>query len=623
MSKIDELLKDEKVEWKKLGEVSQILKGKQFNKRDMLEDGIYPVINGGILPSGYINLFNRNENTITVSQGGASAGYVNFIEEKFWLGAHAFSVIPDNEIITEYAYDYSCFNRLLFHILKMNQMNLQDSKEGAGIPSVSKDKLSIIEVPLTSKQVQKEIVKTLDKFTNYVTELQSELQSRTKQYEYYRDMLLSEEYLNIISEKIYGIENKNEITYCRIKDVCNRQKGINITAEKMKELNSDNAPVKIFAGGSTTAHLDVDVVGKKNVIEIPSVIVKSRGNIDFEYYDKPFSHKNEMWSYSTINDEVLNIKFLFYLLKNNLKYFKDNSISGKLPQISTGVTDNYKIPIIPIVIQNKVVEILDKFQSLLADTKGLLPQEIEQRQKQYEYYREKLLTFDENSVKRERERERAYLSNSYLNSLKEAGKIVGVSVFGVELKKLEDFAEIYDGTHQTPKYVNTGVPFISVQDIKNIYGTNKYITMEEYNKFKVKPRKNDVFMTRIGDIGTCAIVKNDDDLAYYVTLALIRPSNDIVLSKFLKYLIESNQGKKELSKRILHNATPIKINLGEIGKLKFFIPSIPVQEHIVSILDKFDNIVNDISKGLPKEIELRQKQYEHYREKLLSFKRNN
>ena len=222
---------------------------------------------------------------------------------------------------------------------------------------------------------------------------------------------------------------------------------------------------------------------------------------------------------------------------------------------------------------------------------------------------------------RERERERAYLSNSYLNSLKEAGKIVGVSVFGVELKKLEDFAEIYDGTHQTPKYVNTGVPFISVQDIKNIYGTNKYITMEEYNKFKVKPRKNDVFMTRIGDIGTCAIVKNDDDLAYYVTLALIRPNNDIVLSKFLKYLIESNQGKKKLSKRILHNATPIKINLGEIGKLKFFIPSIKVQEHIVSILDKVDDIVNNISKGLPKEIELRQKQYEYYREKLLSFKK--
>ena len=209
----------------------------------------------------------------------------------------------------------------------------------------------------------------------------------------------------------------------------------------------------------------------------------------------------------------------------------------------------------------------------------------------------------------------------YLNSLKEAGEIVGVSIFGVELKRLEDIAELYDGTHQTPKYISTGVPFVSVQNINNIYGTDKYISIEDYNKFKVKPRKNDVFMTRIGDIGTCAIVENDDDLAYYVTLTLIRPSNDIVLSKFLKYLIESSQGKKELSKRILHNATPIKINLGEVGKLQFFIPSIPVQEHIVSILDKFDALVNDISKGLPKEIELRQKQYEHYREKLLSFEK--
>ena len=82
----------------------------------------------------------------------------------------------------------------------MNQINLQDSKEGAGIPSVSKDRLSIIEVPLTTKQVQQKIVKTLDKFTNYVTELQAELQARTKQYEYYRDFLLSEEYLNKLSD---------------------------------------------------------------------------------------------------------------------------------------------------------------------------------------------------------------------------------------------------------------------------------------------------------------------------------------------------------------------------------------------------------------------------------------
>ena len=227
MSSILELLKNEKVEWKKLGEVSVISKGKQFNKRDMLENGKYPVINGGILPSGYIDLCNCNKDTITVSQGGASAGFVNFIKEKFWLGAHAFSIIPNKNILIEWDYQYYYFNKFLLHILKMNQVNLQHLKEGAGIPSVSKDKLSNIEIPLISKETQEKIVKTLDKFTNYVTELQAELQARTKQYEYYRDMLLSEEYLNKISTEIMGSDNNREITFCRIKDVCNRQKGIN------------------------------------------------------------------------------------------------------------------------------------------------------------------------------------------------------------------------------------------------------------------------------------------------------------------------------------------------------------------------------------------------------------
>lgn len=199
MSKIDELLKHEKVEWKRLGEVAVISKGKQFNKKDMLENGMYPVINGGILPSGYINIFNSQENTITVSQGGASAGFVNFIKKNFWLGAHAFSVVPDEDVLKYYNYDYCCFNRFLFHILKMNQVKLQNSKVGAGIPSVSKEQLLNIEVPLTSRKTQEKIVNKLDKFTEYIAALQDEVQLRIQQYEYYRDLMLSEEYLNKLS----------------------------------------------------------------------------------------------------------------------------------------------------------------------------------------------------------------------------------------------------------------------------------------------------------------------------------------------------------------------------------------------------------------------------------------
>lgn len=620
VSKIDELLKNEKVEWKKLGEVCEIKKGKQYNKKDMLEIAEYPVINGGVSPSGYIEIFNENENTITVSQGGASAGFVNFIETKFWLGAHAFSIKPKIKIIKDFGYNYKFFNRYIFHILKMNQDMLQSSQLGAGIPSISKEKLSSIAIPMTTKESQEKIVKILDKFTNYVSELQTELRARNKQYEYYRDMILSEKYLNKLTKEFYQIDRIRSFGYVKISELCLRQKGINITAEQMKNLDKSDSSVKVFAGGNTTANLLPEEVGIENIINKPSVIVKSRGNIDFEYYDRNFTHKNEMWSYSSLDEEKLNIKFLYCILKNNLKYFKDNAISGKLPQISIGLTDNYKVPLPSIYIQNKVVEVLYRFEELVENSRGLLPEEIEKRQKQYEYYRKKLLTFDENVV--EPNRTELLISNGYFIILREACDNVGVNLFFVAHKKLKEVAKCYDGTHQTPKYKDSGVSFISVENIKDIYGSNKYISFEDFNKFKNKAQKGDMFMSRIGDIGTCAIVKDDRDLAYYVTLALIKVNNKIISSKYLKFYIESIHGKRELNKRVLHNANPIKINLSDIGELKILLPSIEVQEYVVGILDRFESLTSNISEGLPKEIDLRQKEYEYYREKLLDFPKN-
>ena len=308
---MEKLLVGEKVEWKKLGEVCEIIKGKQFNKEDMLEIASYPVINGGIFPSGYVEIYNQESNTITISQGGASAGYVNFIENRFWLGAHAYAVIPENETL----------NRYVYHFLKMEQNKLQDKKEGAGIPSISKSSIEILKVPIPSLKIQEKIVKILDNFTKYVTELQAELQARNKQYNYYRDMLLSEDYLNKISKKIYEIEENRTLALVPIKEVCIRQRGFSITAGEMKEIHKDNAPIKIFAGGKTTANIDEYNIDKKYIIKKPSIIVKSRGNIDFEFYDKPFSHKNELWSYSSNDDNILNIKYLYYYLKKKYKIF--------------------------------------------------------------------------------------------------------------------------------------------------------------------------------------------------------------------------------------------------------------------------------------------------------------
>ena len=186
--------------------------------------------------------------------------------------------------------------------------------------------------------------------------------------------------------------------------------------------------------------------------------------------------------------------------------------------------------------------------------------------------------------------------------------------------KLNEIAQIYDGTHQTPKYTDNGVSFISVENISDIYNSKKYISVEDYNKYKIKPKINDIFMTRIGNIGKCSIYNKEKDLAYYVSLALIKPNIEIVNSYYLKFLIESIIGIKELRKRTLVNAVPIKINKDDIGKIELPIPSLKEQERIVNILIRFDKLCNDITDGLPAEIEARKKQYEYYRDKLLTFK---
>ena len=127
-------------------------------------------------------------------------------------------------------------------------------------------------------------------------------------------------------------------------------------------------------------------------------------------------------------------------------------------------------------------------------------------------------------------------------------------------------------------------------------------------------------MTRIGSIGVCAVVNREADIAYYVSLALIRPNPKLVNTSYLKYLIESIIGTKELRKRTLVNAVPIKINKDDIGKIVLPIPPLPEQYRIVSILDRFDALCNDLTSGLPAEIEARRKQYEYYQDKLLTFK---
>ena len=186
----------------------------------------------------------------------------------------------------------------------------------------------------------------------------------------------------------------------------------------------------------------------------------------------------------------------------------------------------------------------------------------------------------------------------------------------VEWKKLGDVCNVYDGTHQTPKYTDCGIKFVSVENIHAPYNSNKYISEDDYiKKYKTKPQQGDVLMTRIGDIGTCTVLNREEPIAYYVSLALLRPNQDLVQSNYVKYILESNTGKKELRKKTLLTAVPLKINLGDVGKISIPIPSLSEQSRIVSILDTFTSSISN----LKQQIEERRKQYEYERNLLLDL----
>ncbi len=254
---------------------------------------------------------------------------------------------------------------------------------GTIVKAITSKDLEKIQIPIPPLPVQVEIVRILDAFTELTTELTAELTARKKQYNYYRDQLLS--------------FDEGEVEWRALGETLVRTKGTNITAGQMKELNKYGAPLKVFAGGRTVAFVNFEDIPAKDVNREPSIIVKSRGVIEFEYYDKPFSHKNEMWSYHSKN-EGINIKYVYYFLKMNEPYFRSIGSKMQMPQIATPDTDKFQIPIPPLAEQERIVAILDKFDALTSSISEGLPREIRLRQKQYEHYRELLLSFPKAEV---------------------------------------------------------------------------------------------------------------------------------------------------------------------------------------------------------------------------------
>lgn len=159
-----------------------------------------------------------------------------------------------------------------------------------------------------------------------------------------------------------------------------------------------------------------------------------------------------------------------------------------------------------------------------------------------------------------------------------------------EQRKLGEVVGVYDGVHQTPKYTESGIMFLSVENISTLT-SRKYISEEAFNRdYKVYPQKGDVLMTRIGDVGTPNVVETSEKLAFYVSLALLKPT--YIDSYFLCNVIQSPLFKKGLRDRTLVTAIPQKINKDEIGKVDVMMPvSMAEQAQIGQLLRSVDNLI--------------------------------
>ena len=138
-----------------------------------------------------------------------------------------------------------------------------------------------------------------------------------------------------------------------------------------------------------------------------------------------------------------------------------------------------------------------------------------------------------------------------------------------EQRKLGELVGIYDGVHQTPDYQDSGIMFLSVENIATLK-SEKYISEEAFERdYKVYPEKGDILMTRIGDVGTTNVVETAEKVAFYVSLALLKPNG--IDSYFLSNAMKTNAFQKGLRERTLVTAIPQKINKDEIGKIGIFI----------------------------------------------------
>lgn len=394
MKDIEQLLNGENVEWKKLGEVCSLTRGKRLTKRDLDINGIYPVYHGGIEPIGYYNKFNRKANSTMIINVGASAGTVGYSANDFWSSDGCFCFSHNEQLNQRYLY-YSLQNIETFIKSKVRK---------AGIPTLDNKVLENIKIPLPPLSVQHRIVEILDKFTALEAELEAnleaELDCRKRQYEYYRNQLLSFDMLNRGGQKL------NDVKIMTLGDLGTFVRGSGL---QKKDLTTQGIPAihygQIYTYYGTYAKKTKSFVTKEIAEKLKKVnygdviITNTSENIEdvckaVVYLLKEQGVTGGHASIFKPSEKIIGKYLAYYTQTTDFAIEKRKFAKGtKVIDVNAKDLAKIKIPLPPLAVQREIVEILDKFDTLCNSISEGLPKEIELRRKQYEYYRNQLLTF--------------------------------------------------------------------------------------------------------------------------------------------------------------------------------------------------------------------------------------
>ena len=609
MSRLDELIRElcpDGVEYKRLEECCTLVKGKTPIQK--AEPGEYPLV---VTTSERrtCSTYQFDKPTVCIplissrGHGVASLNSVYYQEGKFALGNILCGVTPNDE-------DYLSA-KFLFEYLnyKKDTLLVPLMKGGANV-SMTVDSLKRVSVPVPPMQVQMEVVQLLYKFTELSESLKAELVARQKQYEYYRSRLLT-----------FDVRRGGTIeffwkTLCEIADISTGNSNTNEAVEDGK--------YPFFVRSQEPL--------RKNNYEYDETAIITAGDGAgvgkvYHYIEGKYALHQRAYRIHINTADVLPRYYFHYMKAKFLPYIQKTMFQGSVPSIRKPMLNAFPVPVPSLEIQERIVNVLDDFEKICTDLKIGLPAEIEARQKQYEYYRDKLLTFAEtgNTILSRAEQSRAEQSRAEQSRAEQSRALIKLLqyVFGYAVVSLQDVVK-NSCSGGTPKkgvseyYEDGNIPWLRTQEVvfRDICKTECFITESAVKNSAAKwiPENCVIVAISGATAGRCAINKIPLTTNQHCLNLEVDP--EMALYRYVYYCICAKQ-EELLAKK---EGARGDLNSTRILSLQIDLPSIEKQKRIVSILDRFDAICNDLTSGLPAEIEARQKQYEYYRDKLLTFK---